>query len=818
MRGIENTILWLYMATCAAFCGFCAERPYELVQSGRTHDVQPATCAMVSADGWKIETERAVASINTSVEHPLFSEDCIGLVYHAAGKDPVVALRPRQPVEVAPFDTLTLWVFGNNVKIFGNLNPTPQVDIRAEFVTPSGEKWDVAVGRVQHLEWHQYYIPVTGVARELAGQGGRFLGFVITGGKNTTDRQLFFSSFATFREKLPSYEWTPRRKRGVVVFPNAPQGFNTGEGRLPFPTVESTVVPPAKEDPEIEFRIPADSTRWDELAVRYRKGEWIPLAKGGGLFPATKDAKVRFHRLYNSIVADVEAPAGVEEVRFGESGFAGEVKRVVFPFWTYHEIEREARPGVIAACVQGEPFFFAATWDWTQSGGSEPFADVPKPGGQISNGGVRYYAKSDGKLNPCRERFVWSVARTCEDVFPFIPNPPSPYRAIMAERVWRGLQAKDRRINANYLDGLRRQGAVKLAIADSQEMWRDDFESYTFRTNAAARKGGDTGQRAYTRKLIDEFGFLYGPYLGWTDLTTMNAWWDPLQVMRNRDGSLMTGWWRCYSPKVMHALRGCEELAPVVQSKFGFNCAYCDVHTHQKPWKRTDYDARCPGAAECATTFYGYGELLLRLREIIGGPVYSEGSMHWMYAGLVDGNYGQDKFYRFDENPWLVDFDLRRIHPLECDFGMGSPPNFFWRANVDPKSKTAIDRFLAATIAFGHTGFLLTYNNAAVRRSYSLIQPIAAYYAKAEVEEIRYVDAEGRLWPLSEAIFNGAAMRSQIATRYSDGTVTIVNGNNAEMLRLKGGKLQLELPPNSFWCRSGDGRVVIDSTKQEGEK
>ena len=129
-----------------------------------------------------------------------------------------------------------------------------------------------------------------------------------------------------------------------------------------------------------------------------------------------------------------------------------------------------------------------------------------------------------------------------------------------------------------------------------------------------------------------------------------------------------------------------------------------------------------------ATTFYGYGELLLRLREIIGGPVYSEGSMHWMYAGLVDGNYGQDKFYRFDENPWLVDFDLRRIHPLECDFGMGSPPNFFWRANVDPKSKTAIDRFLAATIAFGHTGFLLTYNNAAVRRSYSLIQPIAAEY------------------------------------------------------------------------------------------
>ena len=35
-----------------------------------------------------------------------------------------------------------------------------------------------------------------------------------------------------------------------------------------------------------------------------------------------------------------------------------------------------------------------------------------------------------------------------------------------------------------------------------------------------------------------------------------------------------------------------------------------------------------------------------------------------MYAGLVDGNYAQDSSYRLPDNPWLVDFDLLRLHLL----------------------------------------------------------------------------------------------------------------------------------------------------------
>lgn len=194
-------------------------------------------------------------------------------------------------------------------------------------------------------------------------------------------------------------------------------------------------MPVVSENHDIEFRIPSDPSCWDDMAVRYRKGPWIPLAKGGGIYPASaaKGAKVRFHRIANSLVADIEAPVGVEEVRFGESAFPEATKRVLIPYLTYKHIEPGSRPAVMATKLDGVPFFFAATWDWTQTGCSEPFCDAPAEGVQMSNGGVRYIPKTDGSRNPCRERFVWSVGLRCEDVFPAIPNPPSPYRSVMAD-------------------------------------------------------------------------------------------------------------------------------------------------------------------------------------------------------------------------------------------------------------------------------------------------------------------------------------------------------------------------------------------------
>ena len=76
-------------------------------------------------------------------------------------------------------------------------------------------------------------------------------------------------------------------------------------------------------------------------------GAWIPLASGGGLFPRTaaKGAKVHFHREANSVVADIEAAAGVEEVLFGAGLFPSDVALVAWPYLTLNWCDRYDVPG-----------------------------------------------------------------------------------------------------------------------------------------------------------------------------------------------------------------------------------------------------------------------------------------------------------------------------------------------------------------------------------------------------------------------------------------------------------------------------------------
>ena len=59
--------------------------------------------------------------------------------------------------------------------------------------------------------------------------------------------------------------------------------------------------------------------------------------------------------------------------------------------------------------------------------------------------------------------------------------------------------------------------------------------------------------------------------------------------------------------------------------------------------------------------------------------------------------------------PPLVDFDLNNLHPFETDAGVGTIEQYF--AGHIPQSEkhsrsAYIDRYLAATVAFGHACLL----------------------------------------------------------------------------------------------------------------
>ena len=90
-----------------------------------------------------------------------------------------------------------------------------------------------------------------------------------------------------------------------------------------------------------------------------------------------------------------------------------------------------------------------------------------------------------------------------------------------------------------------------------------------------------------------------------------------------------------------------------------------------------------------------------------------------------------------------MDFDLRKMHDLCCNFGMGNPDMFYANAKIPrdtPEQRDAwIDRFLAATVAFGHPGFL-AYEGGLQNalRSYYMLQQLHSRYCLSNVASIRY--------------------------------------------------------------------------------
>ena len=831
-------------------------RPYEFEWANRTKDDRPVLLPLVSADGWTATamTPGASATLTTGVERVLFGDGVMHLGYRLPEKSGRIVLRLVESVPLAPgFDTVSVWLYGNHINSKWAKHPAVPVFLYADFLDSAGKPFTLLVHRFNHAEWFLAQKRLTPAFAERVKDGGRFVGFTLRGGPDEHERWIELMSFAAFRDELKPLSFKPRRKRGVQVFKNAPQGLNTGEGRLPFPNVETTIIPIVAEDPNIEFRFPKDPANWDDLAVRWRghagrmplsesnstvgsrvprdrnatgtgsEDGWFYFARGGGLFPASaaKGAKIRFHRVANSLIADIEAPAGVEEVRFGNLAEPKGAKFFPLPYYTCgaNGDGLYRRPCVVATETGETTLFHLASVDWTQSNASWPFPpdakDEPPAG---SNGGVRYLAKTDGERNPVFERFVWSFSTEFDDVLPVIPNPPSPYRAVTAGRAWSVMFANNRDRDKAYWRKRHRRGIRFLCVNDHENCFRDGNESFTFRTRPAPKKGGDEGFRDFTRFMTDELGYLYGPYNNYTDFAPVNEWWNADRVSRRQDGNLQTAWNRCYAPKPAFINEACEVIWTELQRKFRFNTAYCDVHTCVTPWSRTDYDARVPGAGTFAATFYSFGELLDFERRVLGGPVYSEGQCHYMYCGLVDGNYAQDQKAKLPEAPWLVDFDLLRMHPLSNNFGMGNLNMFYaegvWKPDL---LQDRVDRFLAATAAFGHQAFLVKDNEESEEQSYFMVLGVARHWCTADAKDIRYMDRDGRLLRTSEAVVSGAHRRSQVAVTYADGTVVFANGSTNDEMSVAHRRQTLSLNPNGFFAFAGDGTAFAAlNAKRDG--
>ena len=493
------------------------------------------------------------------------------------------------------------------------------------------------------------------------------------------------------------------------------------------------------------------------------------------------------------------------------------------------------RPGLLVAEMGGEPFFIAATWDWTQSAASWPYCESAK----APFGGVAYFARTDGTRADVCERFVWSFSRNPVDAMANIPNPKSPYKHLSGKRAFAFARSYDLHLTPDinpqenetrerlwdFWRRVRRLGLRDLNVNGHEKMWRDYLDSFTFKTNAAPFKGGDAAALEFANRL-KSLGYRVGPYNNFTDFAPVNENWNPEFVARRcfeqarLVNQFYTAWTRTYLPKPVYAVHAMETLLPVVQGKFGFQCAYSDVHTAYSPWYRVDYDARMPGAGSMTGSFYAYGELMNSQKRIWSGPVYSEGWGHVIYAGLSDGDFARDDDYfsgtyssKVGEpwnHPWIVDYDLMRIHPLNCCVGTGA--RNFWGKHKTSDRDLYADRHICHVLAFGHAliyhnGFFRRDNSLAIDdimelREYYMPLALAGRYTQADAAEIRYGDGKGNLLDTAHAIASGAVDLNQIKVTYSDGTVVAVNAGPEDFRMDWLGKV-VSLAPNCYIGRSG---------------
>ena len=587
-------------------------------------------------------------------------------------------------------------------------------------------------------------------------------------------------------------------------------GCNTGPGILPFPTSENTI-------------LPRGAAAKPALSV-------VPAFAGGPRLASERTFLETVERREGrTLTVDLFAPPGkVTEIVFGLPREAPVVRTLRMPFLPYGDLH----------LLEGGLFRYAAV-DWCRSNAS--LVTTNETDGTVL---IRYLPKTDGTYNPVCERIVIALSDRLEDVLPEIPNPPSPYRGVTGVRTWRTHASSDRSRDKALWRRLHDLGVTEVCVLDHETMWRDGGEPFTFVTEAARGKGGDAGLHDYADFMVRELGYVYGPYNNYTDLASASSWWDRDRVILSPSGTLQRAWVRCYGPKPALVPDISDRVTRELQEKFGFCGAYCDVHTATPPWRRTDYDARLPGAATFTQAFYAYGDLMLRQRTNFRGPVWSEGGMQFMYAGLTDGNYGRDMGYDFRTMPWIVDFDLLRIHPLECDFGMGALGHFsperdesrkaFYLPAMPDGREALVDGFIAATLAFGHAGYLIldwcwepakmfgpaycgpsreTFEEGLpiALRSYFMTQAPAARYTQSMAESIRYLDADGRALTTSEAIVSGVVARNQVSVRYADGTQVVANGNRTERLRARIDGEPLDLPPLGYRVWTMDGTLFVES-------
>ncbi|MBM3497162.1 MAG: hypothetical protein FJX74_00685 [Armatimonadetes bacterium] len=824
----------------------------------------PATLTFEELTGWRVaHMEGDTGQLLRSEDEPCYEglRYQAKLVYASPGGSGRFELLPPKPVPLpAKWNAVSLWVFGNNWAWVPKPD-TPQVQLWVRLLDAGGQRHRLHVGTVdfrfygwlqkrlrddpvgdpRHLFWGG---PADGVVHHPA----QLEAIEVLNGTQPEPRTIYLESLSFYQDDMPLPSFRPRLLDD-----------------LPFPTTPDTILPTLEQPAEVALTREAETfvftIRGDERVVyRYTpktgtlsdltaqvadRAVFTPCAGAGPVLllagrerePTSAevertlvDAKVKDGGLSTRWRAACEGDATEYTLALRAKG------KSLIVDWGSREAKATAlrlgwaegltRPRILRVpyltiysqgphvLLDGDTFCLTLL-DWynTESSGLNVASGVTDTTA-ILNGGSYYGPLTDGTRNPLGERQFINLSSRFEEVLPNIPNPPSTQRAVTSTHLYNHLGGISRDRYDIWLDMWRqykRRGIAKVMVTHHEDAWSDGADvgqgpqEYTFCTEASPEVG-DEKMIAYCQAMR-EMGYYIGLYENFTDYNPLGKSWDERNAARNSVGELMRVWPPTYAIRPLKALELALHYPREVARKFGTNTAYRDCHTAYPPWGQVDFQAGSPGAGKFAANFRAWGALLMDGHKAYHGPIFSEGIHHWFSAGLVDGNYAQTGIPNATEQPLFVDFDLRKIHPLEADIAM--QPHWAWGGDTW--------RGLATTIAYGHIGFQTVDSLEDAGRYYYLIQQLQSRYVMEPVESILY-HVDGELLPITEVLKRGLNGANQVLVRYRNGLEVAVNCDPQERWQVQLAGKPHDLSPHGWVAVMGDDfeewSTVTDGVRQ----
>ena len=414
-------------------------------------------------------------------------------------------------------------------------------------------------------------------------------------------------------------------------------------------------------------------------------------------------------------------------------------------------------------------------WDWRTTHATE-----------LNGTLARYLERTDATSSLFHERLLLVLSPDVDAVLPSPGNSPSPYMQELSGRLVLDIWSQDFKQIEQGLAELGDYGISDCVgiIHVWQHAGYDNALPEHYPANEAM--GGDAGLIAAVKAGRAD-GCLMALHENYVDYYPNYPKFDPSAIALTSDGKRMPSWLnhstgvQSYWTKPAWMIKNASTQSPTIHERYGTTAAYLDVNSGISPASQTDMDARAPGGGTMAALLAGDTGLWAYERKTHQGPVFGEGSNHWYYSGLLDGVEAQFGAGAVKENqgaraPLFVDFDLKQIHPLEVNHGMGYYER--WVSPGETISNTSVmDDYRMQEIAFGHAPFLGRIYWDDVAHAFvesNLVGPVARSYGVTSVSSIAY-QVNGAWASPSVAAQSAAFSRVQIT--YENGLVVVANAS-----------------------------------------